>query len=189
MHIFDKDDHHNERKRQVDWYSLTLICIEDAPWTGFDESVRRTITCTLKKTNARQVIFIFIVITASSLFAVLPSCTRAQLELWKFISSFFSVLFLPFRCLWEQFLCAWPLSDTFSFDFEARMNVLPSISFLLKLITLFNICFVIKLSACPSWFLTLDHEFSSPPPSTPHHSWTCYMRSEHFSRSLVTRTT
>lgn len=77
-------------------------------------------------------------------------------------------------------LCAWPLPSIFPLDFEAWLNILSSL-FICQPIFL-NVCFLIKLSACPSWFLTLDHELLL---GTPLSQLDRLWRSEYFSRSVT----
>lgn len=98
--------------------------------------------------------------------------------------TFPSLILFSLWSLWslrQVSLCAWPLSSIFPLDFEAWLNILSFSLFICQPIFL-NVCFLIKLSSCPSWFLTLDHE---PLLGTPFSQLDRLWRSEHFSRSVT----
>lgn len=92
--------------------------------------------------------------------------------------SFFSLVCVSLK---QVSLCAWPLPTIFPLDFEAWLNILSFSLFICQFIFL-NVCFLIKLSACPSWFLTLDHELLL---GTPLSQLDWLWRPEHFSRSVT----
>lgn len=97
--------------------------------------------------------------------------------------TFLSLIFFSLVCvsLRQVFLCAWPLPSTFPLDFEAWLNILSFSLFICQPIFL-NVCFLIKLSACPSWCLTLDHGLLL---GTPLSQLDQLWRSKHFSRSVM----